>query len=114
MTMSSSSHHHFVLCLFLLGFLSVNSQRSLSAFVVILKNEISSMVEIFCMVDGKYHGEGEIELKSGGSYNITKSIDSRANNTLGCFFGLREKYGFFKLFTLNDTSICHTPDEECL
>uniref|UniRef100_A0A3Q7I7V3 Transmembrane protein n=1 Tax=Solanum lycopersicum TaxID=4081 RepID=A0A3Q7I7V3_SOLLC len=40
MTMSSSSHHHFVLCLFLLSFLCVNSQPPHDVFIVIIKTKL--------------------------------------------------------------------------
>lgn len=56
----------------------------------------------------------EIELKPGEAYNITTSINSGENSTLHCLFESREKHGFFKMFDLNDTSICHVLSEECV
>ncbi|KAK4732435.1 hypothetical protein R3W88_025423 [Solanum pinnatisectum] len=112
--MSFSSHHHFVLCLFLLSFLCVNSQSSPHAFVVILKNETPSVVFKYCIVYGKYSAEFDHYLKPGGTDNITTSIVSGENNTLECPLELKEKRGVFKLFDLNDTSICHVPSEECV
>ncbi|WMV19656.1 hypothetical protein MTR67_013041 [Solanum verrucosum] len=110
--MSSSSHHHFVLCLFLLSFLFVNSQSSYDAFVVILKNETPSMVTNECCINEIYPVEGEISIKPGGAVNITTTSLWR-KHTCMCLC-IRGKHGLYKLFDLNETSICHIPSEECL
>ncbi|KAG5587913.1 hypothetical protein H5410_048347 [Solanum commersonii] len=68
MTISSSSHHHFVLCLFLLSFLCVNSQ---SSYIVILRNESPNhVVTEICYVNEGPDGE-KILLKPGMSDHIT-------------------------------------------
>jgi len=113
MTMSSSSHHHFVLCLFLLSFLCVNSQLPHDVFIVIIKNETPSVVKKDCSLFEQHPTVGKIKLKPGEVDNITESI-MPGRNTLDCLMTLGGKFGFFNLFNLDDTSICHIPNEECL
>ncbi|KAG5568892.1 hypothetical protein H5410_064091 [Solanum commersonii] len=57
--------------------------------------------------------QGVIKLKPGEVDNITRSI-MPGRNTLDCLMTLGGKFGFFNLFNLDDTSICHIPNEECL
>ncbi|KAK4732436.1 hypothetical protein R3W88_025424 [Solanum pinnatisectum] len=111
--MLSSSHNHFVLCLFLVSFLSVNSQSFPNGYVVILNNETPIVVIGRCYMNGELSHESEISLNSGWSDNFARDIAFGKNNTFSCDLKLGEKHGFFKLFDLNDTSICHIPSEEC-
>ncbi|TMW82813.1 hypothetical protein EJD97_004731 [Solanum chilense] len=113
MTMCFSSHHHFLLCLFLLSFLCVNSQ---SSYVVVLINESQNNVATEqCYVNYEIHPGEEIVLKPGMSDHITTTFHPGKSNTLSCDLQLGEKYvNFFLLFDSNDASICHNPSEECL
>ncbi|KAG5587918.1 hypothetical protein H5410_048352 [Solanum commersonii] len=88
--MSSSPHHHFVLCLFLVSFLCVNSQLPHDVFTVIIKNETPSVVTRYCTVHGEYLNEDQgIELKPGEVNNITGSIVP-GRNTFVCLLELEE------------------------
>ncbi|KAL3328943.1 hypothetical protein AABB24_036184, partial [Solanum stoloniferum] len=113
-SMPSSSHHdHFVLCLFLLSFLCVNSQ---SSYVVILRNEIPNNVATDqCYVNDDIDPGEEILLNPGMSDHITTTFHPGKSNTLSCNLQLGQKYAdLVMLFDSNDTSICHNPSEECL
>jgi len=113
MTMSSSSHHHFVLCLFLLSFLCVNSQ---SSYVVILRNESpNNVVKEQCYVNDDIDPGEEILLNPGMSNHITTTYFPGKSNTLSCTLHLGQQFVvLFTLFDSDDTSICHIPSEECL
>ncbi|KAG5587920.1 hypothetical protein H5410_048354 [Solanum commersonii] len=111
--MPSSSHHHFVLCLFLLSFLCVDSQ---SSYVVILRNESPNNVATDqCFVNDDIDPGEEVLLNPGMSNNITTTFFPGKSYTLYCSLQLGEKYAdLFTLFDSNDTSICHVPSEECV
>ncbi|KAG5568894.1 hypothetical protein H5410_064093 [Solanum commersonii] len=112
--MSSSPHHHFVLCLFLVSFLCVNSQLPHDVFTVIIKNETPSVVTRYCTVHGEYLNEDQgIELKPGEVNNITGSIVP-GRNTFVCLLELEEKRKILNLFDSDDTSICHVPNKVCV
>ena len=113
MTMCFSSHHHFLLCLFLLSFLCVNSQ---SSYVVVLINESQNNVATEqCYVNYEIQPGEEILLKPGMSDHITTTFFSGENNTLSCTLHLGRKLSIlFTLFDSDDTSTCHSPHEECL
>ncbi|TMW86138.1 hypothetical protein EJD97_021904, partial [Solanum chilense] len=114
MTISSSSHHQFVLCFFLLSFLCVNSQ---SSYVVVLINESpNNVVKERCYVnDDMDHPGEEILLTPGMSDHITTTFFPEENNTLSCTLHLGRKLSIlFTLFDSDDTSTCHSPHEECL
>lgn len=104
--MISSSHHHqrFFLCIFLLSILSSNSQ-SPYFFIVYIENQTPSPVATRCYVYGLYRGESLI--KPRAIDNFFESIIPGINNTLFCALRLENKYGFFKLFDLNDVSMCY-------
>ena len=113
MTMCFSSHHHFLLCLFLLSFLCVNSQ---SSYVVILRNgSPNHVVTEICYVHEGPDGE-KILLKPGMSDHVTTTIIPGYINKLTCRLelGYWKYVELFKLFDLNDMSICQNPSEECL
>lgn len=111
--MSYSSHHHFVLCLFLVSFLCVNSQNS---YVVILRNESPNNVATDqCYVNDEIDPAEKVVLNPGMSDHITTTFFPGNFNTLSCNLQLEEKHAnLFTLFDSNDTSICHNPSEECL
>uniref|UniRef100_A0A3Q7I6R9 S-protein homolog n=1 Tax=Solanum lycopersicum TaxID=4081 RepID=A0A3Q7I6R9_SOLLC len=113
MTTSYSSHHHFVLCLFLVSFLCVNSQNS---YVVILRNESPNNVATDqCYVNDEIDPAEKVVLNPGMSDHITTTFFPGNFNTLSCNLQLEEKHAnLFTLFDSNDTSICHNPSEECL
>ncbi|KAG5587919.1 hypothetical protein H5410_048353 [Solanum commersonii] len=86
--MPSSSHHHFVLCLFLIK---------------------------HCYVNDDIDPGEEILLNPGMSDHITTTFLPRKSNTLSCILHLGQKYAdLVTLFDSNDRSICHNPSEECL
>ncbi|MCD7466171.1 hypothetical protein HAX54_002615 [Datura stramonium] len=107
----SSQHHQFVICLFLLSFLSVtNSQSSPDNFSVYIHNITPDLVVGKCYADGVDY-DGELSIKPGRIDEfIVSGIDPSENHTLACDLKLGTKHGFFKLFSSNDTSICHTSE----
>ncbi|KAG5587915.1 hypothetical protein H5410_048349 [Solanum commersonii] len=123
MTITSSPHHHFVLCLFLLSFLSVNSQ---SSYVVILRNESPNNVATDqCYVNDDIDHPGEEILLNPGiesiviffvSINHKSTMADLIKLDMICFDVIRglNYADLVTLFDSNDTSICHIPNEEYL
>ncbi|KAM3327178.1 hypothetical protein P3S67_002304 [Capsicum chacoense] len=109
---SSSSQYNLVLCLFLLSFSSlINSQTIDDYFVVRMTNETPSTANAGCYVNGE--DIGSFAMESGETYEYNGNILRGVNNTLSCEMKLDEKHGFFNLFDLNDTKICHSASEVC-
>ncbi|PHU13867.1 hypothetical protein BC332_15072 [Capsicum chinense] len=113
MPCSSNHHHHnIVLCLFLLSFLSVtNSQSWPDFFFASITNETPKLdVLARCYLNGEdYHG-GESSIEPGDARAYQGDIVPGKNNTISCDVKLGNNHGFFRMFDLNDTSICHTPN----
>ncbi|PHU13866.1 hypothetical protein BC332_15071 [Capsicum chinense] len=114
MSSSSNHHHYFVLCLFLLSFLSVsNSQSSLKDFRVSIENETPKLdVLARCYEDGEDPGV-EYSIQPGWVAEFVTSINPGKTNTLSCDLKLEKKHGTFRMFDLKNTSICHNFGEKC-
>lgn len=106
--MSSSSQYYLILCLFLLSFSSlINSEET--TFVVIVSNDTPDTVNTSCSVFGR--PPDDVPMESGKVYKLEAPINPDGNNIVTCKMKYHEKQGDFKLFDLNDTSVCHTTDK---
>ncbi|PHT38920.1 hypothetical protein CQW23_22493 [Capsicum baccatum] len=113
MPCSSNHHHHnIVLCLFLLSFLSVtNSQSWPDFFFASITNETPKLdVLARCYLNGEDYRGGASSIEPGDARAYQGDIVPGKNNTISCDVKLGNNHGFFRMFDLNDTSICHTPN----
>lgn len=113
--MSPSSQYHFILCLFLLSFLSLNSQSSLhDSYIVFIKNDSPSILEAKCLIKGAYDRVVNRELKPGMKDGFFEPVLRDKENYICCNMTLGEKYrGLYYLYDLYDIVTCHSTTEEC-
>ncbi|OIT29532.1 PREDICTED: uncharacterized protein LOC109211227 [Nicotiana attenuata] len=111
-----SSSHYLVICFFLLSFLAVSSVNSQSPvhypINVIVKNETPRTASARCYIHG-IDARDKFIMTPGHIVEFYMSIIPGEDNTLSCDVKLGEKHGFFELFNLNNSRICHTPDVYC-